>query len=119
MRDYNAEDLSDQEIQRLVDMLAKDPKFANELADAIAARLDEKYGFKQGEIIADIEKLSGQIAGLSSKFDAMAGQFNTLAHNQEMFGGKLELVEKRTERIENLLSKDSGGGLKVLKLERG
>ena len=98
--------------------MAKDPKFAHELADAIAARLDEKYGFRQGEIIDEIEKVSGKIDGLSSKFDAMAGRFNTLAHNQEMFGEKLEFVEKRTERIEKLLSKD-GGRLNFVKLERG
>ena len=41
MLDYNADGLSDQDIERLAALMAKDPKFAHELADAIATRLDE------------------------------------------------------------------------------
>ena len=92
MLDYNADGLSDQDIERLAALMAKDPKFAHELADAIATRLDEKYGFRQGEIIDDIEKVSGKIDGLSSKLDAMGHRFSTLEHNFGVFGQKLDLI---------------------------
>ena len=118
VQDYNADGLSDQDIERLAVLMAKNLKFANELADAVAKRLDETFGFRQGEIVDKLDEISEKLTAHDHRFDDMDRRFDTLEHNFGVFGEKLDLVEKRTERIEKLLSKD-GGGLKVRKLVRG
>ena len=115
MLDYNADGLSDQDIERLAALMAKNSKFANDLADAVAKRLDETFGFRQGEIVDKLDEISEKLTAHDHRFDNMDRRFDTLEHNFGVFGEKLDLVEKRSEKIEKRLSK-AGGGFKVAKL---
>ena len=93
--------LSDRDFADLATLMADNPEFAAKLADAIAKRLDERYGWGQGEIKADLEVLKQGQKDLSDRIDRMQGGIDTLAHNQQMFGEKLQLVDGRLKKVED------------------
>ncbi len=104
MSDHNTEPLGEHDLQRLAVIMADDPKFAAKLADAIAERLDEKFGWRQGDMRADIAELNGQFKALDQKFDRMEGGIDTLARNIQVFAERQETLARNSEkRIEKKL----------------
>ena len=95
MPNHITETLSEHNLEALVALMADNLKFVAKLADAIAERLDEKYGWGQGEIKADLETLQQGQKDLSEN---LGGKIDTLAHNFKMYGKRLDAFEGRTNR---------------------
>ena len=93
--------LSEQEFDRLAELIADNPEFAKKLVDAISAKLDEKFGFQQGWMKDQVDKLSGEIDRLSSDMTAgfrrVAEPMDTVEHNFKMMGERQDLFERKTE----------------------
>ena len=102
---YSTETLPEQEIKHLADIMADNPNFAEKLADAIAERLDEKYGFDQGWMKASIEELK---QGQNDLKQNMNRRFDTLEHNFKMFGEKQDLFEREMMRVNGRLDTIDG-----------
>ena len=90
MLDYNADDLSDQEIQTAADMMAENPELANKLGAIL-----EKIAFNQGWVRDTLEEHSKKFDHLSAKIDAMSESITNIDRNFGVFGEKLDRVEKR------------------------
>ena len=115
MHSRSTETIADHDPEALaVALMADNPEFAKKLVDAISAKLDEKFGFQQGWMSAQIGELPKKVDGLSSKIDTVAQnidkRFDTLAHNQKVFAEKQELFELRTDRRLKDINERLGNG---------
>ena len=98
MPDHSTETLSDHDLSTLALLMADDPEFAAKLADAIAERLDEKFGWRQGDMRADINELKGKFKALDQKFDHMQGGIDTLTQNIQVFAERQETLARNSEK---------------------
>ena len=78
--------------------MADNPEFAKKLVDAIAARLDEKFGHRQGWMSEELDHLSERFDQMDRRFDRIDKRFNTLEHNVQLIGERMEIFERNTER---------------------
>ena len=112
MHNLSTETIADHDLEALADLMAKNPEFASKLADAVAAKLDEKFGFRQGEMTPGFEALSEKMDRLSSKVDTMAEnmdrRFDTIDHNFDTLGQKLLLHDGEFRKINGRLDKIDG-----------
>ena len=61
-----------------------------DVVDTIAAKLDDKFGFRQGELTAEIESLRAQVESLK-----LADVIVTLSQEQDQLGARLARLEAR------------------------
>ena len=76
--------------------MADNPEFVAKLADALAERLDNKYGWDIGEMRVTLEKVSGKLETLSQDSKR---RFDNLDHNFKTFGDKQDLFERELGKI--------------------
>ena len=100
--------MSDHDLEALAVLMSKNPDFAAQLADAIAKRLDEDYGWGQGEIKADLEALQQGQKNLFVKLEDHDKRFNTIDHNFEMFDQRQTLFEGELRKVNDRLGKIDG-----------
>ena len=111
MNTYSTKLLSEQEIERLANTLAKDPEFGKALAEAVAEHLgpilDEKYGFYQGWMKDTLEELKKGQANTTERLDHMDRRFDAVGENFNVLRQHLDLSErkfnKRLDSIEGSL----------------
>ena len=106
MPNHTTETLAEYDLEALVALMADNPDFAAKLADAIANRLDEKYGWNQGWMRDKVEEMSGKLDTVSQDSKT---QFDTLCNNFEMLGERQTLFEREMRSVNNSLQeiKDS------------
>ena len=100
--------LSKRDLAEMVEKLAENPEFAAKLEDAISERLDKKYGWRQGELTSDFEKLEGQFKALNGKIDHMQHGIDTLAHNFTTFGERQDLFSRELGKVNTRLDSIDG-----------
>ena len=112
LKKYSTETIVDHDLEALADLMAENHEFAAKLADAIAKKLDEKFGFRQGEMNAGFEALSKKVDTVSSKIDTVSEnidrQFDPLNHNFEMLGQRHTLFEGDLRKVNDRLDDIAG-----------
>ena len=108
MPDYNTETLSEHDLKVVANIMAKDPEFGKVLADAISEQLDNKYGWRQGELTDGFEKLEDQLKNMDTKLDHMQTGIDNLSHNMSGIIEAQQAEARNTKKsllkaIENLL----------------
>ena len=110
MPDYSTETLSDHDLSTLAVLMADDPKFAAKLADAIAERLDEKFGRRQGDIFFELEELQkgqkkilNKLEDHDTRFDTLDRSIQDLRERHELHAGDFRKVNKRLDSIDGHL----------------
>ena len=86
MPNHTTETLGEHDLRVVANIVAKDPEFAADVAEIIAEKLDEKFGWRQGRMRDDITELKGQFKALDQKFDRMEGGIDTLTKNIDRSG---------------------------------
>ena len=99
MPDHSTGRFSDDELNSLAVLMADHPEFAAKLADAITERLDEKYGWRQGELADGFEKLSQKTDQILAKLEDHDMRFDTLDHNFQMLGEKVDLTNSEVRKV--------------------
>ena len=99
--------LTASDLKVVAELMAKDPEFAKELVEAISEKLDDKFGFRQGEMATGFEALSKKLDAVSLKIDTVAENidsgFNTIDHNFEMLGQRQRLFEGELRKVNDRL----------------
>ena len=112
MSNHSTETMSDHDLEALAELMAIDPRLAENVANIIAAKLDEKFGFRQGEMTAGFEALSKKVDNVSSKIDTLNEnidrRFNTIDHNFEMLGQGQTLFEGELRKVNDRLDSIDG-----------
>ena len=97
-----AKSIIDYDLEALAVMLTETPSALDKLADAIAERLDRKFGFRQGEMAAGFEQLNEKFDRLESKVDAIADnmdrRLDTMDNNFKALGQRIDLLERESTR---------------------
>ena len=98
MLDHSTGTLSENDLKVVADIVAKDPEFAADVAEIIAEKLDEKFGWRQGDMRADIKELKGQFKELDQKFDHIQNGFDNLEGNLKTFHERLDVEARKIEK---------------------
>ena len=96
MSNSTTETLSERDLERLAALMADNPEFAKKLVDAISEKLDEKFGWRQGELASGFEGIEGRFKAMNDKIDHMQNGIDTLVHNREYIDKGREIFESRT-----------------------
>ena len=78
--------------------MAENPEGIARLADAIAKRLDDKFGWQQGWMRSEFEELKQGQKDLADKLDTVSDNVGTLTSNVQTFAEKQNLFQRRTKR---------------------
>ena len=105
MSNHTTETLSEHNLAALAALMADNHEFAAKLADVIAEKLDKKFGWRQGELTSDFEKIEGRFKALDNKIDHMQTGIDTLVHNREYIDKGREIFESRTTRTLDEISR--------------
>ena len=92
--------LTDEEVLKLVERrVEEEPElFVAKLAEALSERLDEKFGWRQGELADGFESLERKLNTLDQKFDRMGNRLDRLEGNLQTFYERQEVEAQKIEK---------------------
>ena len=92
--------LTDEEVLKLVERRVEEKPelFVAKLAEALSERLDEKFGWRQGELADGFESLERKLNTLDQKFDRMGNRLDRLEGNLQTFYERQEVEAQKIEK---------------------
>ena len=102
------EPLSEHDLEALAELMADNPELADRVANIIATKLDEKFGFRQGEMTAGFEDLKEGQKAIMAKLADHGELLNTMHHNIQDLRSKHDLHGRHLDKIDGRLGKIYG-----------